>query len=249
MNVPAPTRPEKSKDLDGRHFFQTTTTITVVDTTQLTMASSSIEQVWPESRPACPNTKDWSCYGSLGWTLQQALDEMDEAQAHHAPPNNKNNNTGGNRTDALPIGDASSTVSRDEYDNDEKAGREEEEEDKKPAPLFRTKIKATSEMRQAILEALATGRMKQAPHGIIKGRVKYYQRRGSRWRMEVDDVRIRRRVPLAKIRRHRKTERPSLWDLSRESRQGKEKTVQPGNIDGAERRKWSFELLAYNDIE
>eukprot|EP00977_Amphora_coffeiformis_P027239 scaffold34597_cov177-Amphora_coffeaeformis.AAC.7 len=205
---------------------------------------ASFQQVWPEGRPACPNTKDWSCYGSLGWTLQQALDEMDESQVD-APP--KHNSDGKKEEDGMQTGDESFAVPRD--DDTGKSSREEVEEDK-PALLVRTKIKATTEMRQAILEALTAGRMKKAPHGIIKGRVKYYQRQGSRWRMEVDDVRIRRRVPLAKIRRKRKTERPSLWDLSRESRQGKEDPVQTGNDkDDAERRKWSFELLAYNDIE
>jgi len=180
---------------------------------------------------------------------------MDEAQIDAPLNNNNNNNSAKKEEDTV---DESSAALRNDDDKDshgegeeeEQEEEEEEKEDKKPAPSVGTKIKATSEMRQAILEALSTGRMKQAPHGIIKGRIRYYQRQGSRWRMEVDDVRIRRRVPLAKIRRKRQVERPSLWDLSRESRQGKVGPAQAGRInDDDTQTKWSFELLAYNDVE
>ena len=205
--------------------------------------ASPVQQVWPEGRPARPNTKDWFCHGSLGWTLQQALDEMDEAQDEQPMDDDKEEaaDTDGDKEEE----DAITGEGAAPQDDDNNAS---DDDDKKPAPVVTaTKIKATPEMRQAILEALAAGpaRMKQAPHGIIKGRIKYYQRQGSRWRMEVDDIRIRRRLPLAKIRR--KAERPSLWDLSRESRQGKEDLIR--NDKDAEQTKWSFELLAYNDIE
>lgn len=113
-----------------------------------------------------------------------------------------------------------------------------------PKESQQPRLHTTPQMRQAVLEALAVAptRMKQAPHGILKGRIKYYQKQGTRWRMEVEDVRIRRRVPLRKIRR--KQEKPSLWDLSRECRQGKD----PPLSSDSEPSKWTFELLAYDDI-
>ena len=168
----------------------------------LTMASES------EGRPPVSTTKDWSCHGSLGWTLQQALSEMEEEAATQDAIN------GTAPTSATSPSTSAST------------------------------IQPTPQMRKAALEALSTGtlRIKNAPHGILKGRIKYYQRQGSRWRFELEDVRLRRRPTLPRNRR--KQERLSLWTHSQESRQGKDPPLE----DTDKAHKFAFELLAYDDV-
>lgn len=211
------------------------------------------QRVWPEGRPALADTKDWSCHGSLGWTLQQALNEMDEMQTAAGaadPPQQSPDETG-------------SDPAAPDDDNSAQTG----EVDPPSKPISTLHIHATPELRQAVLAALATGcgdtrRTKRttattSPHGVLKGRIRYYQRQGSRWRMEVDNVRIRRRFPLAKIRR--KAERPSFWDLSRELRRREygnpsqastvDEDAEKQSAEAQETTKWSFELLAYNDNE
>jgi hypothetical protein len=159
-----------------------------------------------------------------------------------------------------------------------------------PPPRRRPRIKPTPQMRKAVLEALSTGMhgggggdggnnhttAPAAPYGILKGRIRYYQRQGSRWRFEVDDVRLRRRPPLPKIRRRQ--ERPSFWEVSREASlkvippaakqqnnvmEVEPETTAPQVVDTTVGTtttetnttanfnvpKFSFELLAYDDIE
>ena len=214
--------------------------------------------LWPDGRPARASAKDWSCHGSLGWTLQQALDQMatagteslsveQEDEEDHIE-NSKDDSQ--NEKAAVSIEKESQNVTylNAESSDANKSNQDGDRAADSSSPLAPRKtpprLATTPQMRQAVLEALATApaRIKQAPHGILKGRIKYYQRQGSRWRCEVEDVRIRRRLPLRKIRR--KQEKPSLWDLSREGRQGKDTQIP----NGADPSKWTFELLAYNDI-
>ena len=215
------------------------------------MASSM--NVWPDGRPARPNAEDWSCHGSLGWTLQQALDQMERTPttADEDPPHTKAGSS--KQQEPNDQSQLSREVQKQESDKEDDSQTSDIVAESAAAPATTTAppsalphcVQTTPQMRQAVLEALATAptRMKQAPHGIIKGRIKYYQRQGTRWRFEVEDVRIRRRVPLRKIRR--KQEKPSLWDLSREGRLGKDPPMK--KIE-EEKSKWTFELLAYNDI-
>lgn len=210
------------------------------------MASSL--NVWPDGRPALPDTADWSCHGSLGWTLRQALDQMErtptttEDDPNEAEEEESQPRTGSNKKET---NDQSRLQGQIQDEHDSQASGNTAESVAAPANSPRLgRLQTTPQMRQAVLEALATApsRLKDAPHGIIKGRIKYYQRQGTRWRFEVEDVRIRRRLPLRKIRR--KQEKPSLWDLSREGRRGKDPPVKKND---AEESKWTFELLAYND--
>ena len=264
-----------------------------------------LTQLWPDGRPPHPTVMDWSCHGSLGWTLRQALDEMDheddtdnddgdddDDSNHHDNDstdgddgtlmNAATNQTQDNKVSAKgqPSG-ADKKISSPSTHDTSKAGPQSSQSSrssatantgskhnaKKPQKSKSSSriIKVTPQMRKAVLEALTSvvggggaadtktphSSRQEAhppPHGILKGKIKYYQRQGSRWRYEIDQVRICRRMPLPKVRR--KQERPSLWDVSREGMQGSHNNDDDEkNRADLEPSTASFELLVYNDTE
>jgi hypothetical protein len=202
--------------------------------------------LWKDGKPSPPQAKDWSCHGSLGWTLQQALDELEAADRDEEDPSAA---ATGVAHDTTATSQAASDQARHSHVADSKASSMMNEREDPPAdheaPAASQKIRLTPEMRVAIFQAMAERPRQQQqtspPNALMKGRVVYYQRHASKWRIEVDQVHFRRRVPLAKIRRRK--EKPSLWQVSRESRSD------GGGSSGQPSSNVSFELLAYNDIE
>lgn len=207
--------------------------------------------LWREGKPSPPEAKDWSTHGSLGWTLQQALDELEEQE------NQKGGN--GEQAEDTPEADKSVAHGTNQATSDEAreshvaeseaSGTMHEEEppaNQAAAPAASRRIRITPQMRSAIFEAMSERPQQQPrhqqppPNALMKGRVVYYQRHSSKWRIQIDHVHFRRRVPLAKIRRRK--EKPSLWQVSRERRSDYGgATTANSNV--------SCELLVYNDIE
>lgn len=207
-------------------------------------------ELWPRSKPPLPDTRNWACHGSLGWTLQQAMDEiMNSAPFVENAPRPQDPGSRPNEGEQGSAGSVRQLKLKTDGSESEASSESMEEERKPeipepastPAVASTPGLQVTPEMRDAVLEALASAnkRKNQGPHALLKGRIKYYQRQGSRWRIEVDDAQIRRSHPLPRIRRKKDEERISLWEASGQGRRSK----------GSGKTKWSFELLAYNDIE
>ena len=118
---------------------------------------------WPDGRPRHPvSVPDWSCYGSLGWTLCQALDEMEDEDEPEAdeegtaiPPDQSSitaasiaspvdhDNSGAGNGSTSSVQQESQPNFRD-FDNDE------HEHDESSCV-----IQTTPALRQAVLAALA----------------------------------------------------------------------------------------------
>jgi hypothetical protein len=120
-----------------------------------------------------------------------------------------------------------------------------EEEEDSPANKRQKKIQMDQDVSDRIMqtfgEAVADTPWQSssqegsnsAPAALLNGRLDHYNRVGQNWRIVVDDIKIKRRVPLDRNRRKR--DRQSLWQV--DSQKQTEVAVE-GKI----------QILAYDDV-
>jgi hypothetical protein len=141
---------------------------------------------------------DPSCYGILGVTLAEALDELQQKQS-----SDKLTPAGGNNAP----GSNESKESSDESTSNTEA--------RKPLQLS---PEISHDVLKSLGEALAKCHkgevVTNAPAALLQGRVDHFNRRGTKWRIVVKNAQMRRRFPLDRHRRKR--DKKSLWSLSKE---------------------------------
>jgi hypothetical protein len=228
-------------------------------------SSSRKEELWkgpPPPPDAQQVAKDLSCQGVIGFTLQEALDEV------YAEQNS-------NQEQLQPL----------ELDEAEESNQNESELAENPLVRLTLDQSMANRILQSFGEAVAHSQRDryslatstaeqehehqhkhQPPAALLKGRLVHYNRRNTKWRVVLRDADFQRRSPLDKNRRKR--ERPSLWHASREQQLD---DFVNGNANGngnddihtgmatatatststatPTRTNCTIEILAYNDLE
>ena len=176
------------------------------------MTERGKNEIW-DGPPPPPDAElvesDISCVGVLGLTLKSCLEEIQIEDISKPSPK---------RMDDEKVDAILKSLGR--------AVAESQAEQNSP---IRNNDGGGSNKKRAVVTAAT------APAALLRGRLDYFNRRNSKWRLVARDVEIRKRGLLDPGRRRR--EKPSLWLTSQER--------QPAELP---LKSSMLEILAYDDI-
>jgi hypothetical protein len=234
-------------------------------------SSSRKEELWkgpPPPPDAQQVAKDLSCQGIIGFTLKEALDEIVAEQELEQE-----------QEQIIDHPNLNSTATAAEEDETETESNQNNASEVAQPPLIRVDQRMVTSILQVFGKSVAHSQQErysqqqqqqqqrqgtttatasvEPPAALLKGRLKHYNRRNTKWRIVLRDVDFQQRRPLDKNRRKR--ERPSLWQVGREQQQQEDGNSNTGKststplptqaTTNSTTSKCTLEILAYNDLE
>jgi hypothetical protein len=247
-------------------------------------SSSRREELWkgpPPPPDAQQVAKDLSCQGIIGFTLKEALEEIVAEQELEQEQ----------IIDQPNLNSTATATEEDETESNQNDDNASEPEVLAQTPLVRVDQSMVTSILQAFGKSVAHSQQErysqqqkqqqqqqqrqqrqgtaattatasvESPAALLKGRLKHYNRRNTKWRIVLRDVDFQRRRPLDKNRRKR--ERPSLWQVGREQQQQQQDgngngntgesastpTIPTQTTTNSSTSNCTLEILAYNDLE